>query len=155
MRVNPSVLVVEDEVRMRDVLVRAIESWGMKASGARSGEEALRMMEADPRQIVLLDLNLPAMGGMDLFEKIKVKWPDCQVIVLTGFGDLEAAQKAIHLGVVEFLTKHAPLGELEKALDQARRRLEETTFPPLLEADSSGESDDPEVMKEKELTADG
>jgi len=70
MRVDPKVLVVEDEPRMREVLVRAIESWGMTASGARSGEEALRMMEIELRQIVLLDLNLPAMSGMEVFENI-------------------------------------------------------------------------------------
>jgi len=149
MRVDPKVLVVEDEPRMRDVLVRAIESWGMTASGARSGEEALRMMEIELRQIVLLDLNLPAMSGMEVFENIREKWPQTQVIVLTGFGDLDVAKQAIHLEVVEFLTKPAPLGELEKALDRARRRLEEIAALPIVETENTeaeeGEVGDTEV----------
>jgi DNA-binding NtrC family response regulator len=139
MRVDPKVLVVEDESRMRDVLVRAITSWGINAVGAHSGEEAIRMMTAEPRQIVLLDLNLPAMSGMELFERLKQNWPAIQVIVLTGFGDLDAAKKAIHLDVVEFLTKPAHLGDLELALDRARRRVEEAAQPPSVQVDSSPE----------------
>ena len=125
MREAYTVLVVEDEARMRELLVRAITGWGFKASSARTGEESMRIMESDPRGILLLDLNLPAMGGMDVFEQVRQRWPKTQVIVLTGFGDLEAAKKAIHLDVVEFLTKPCHLGELEQALDRARRRIEE------------------------------
>jgi len=122
---DPHVLVVEDEPRMRDVLLRALEGWGFSASAARTGEEALRMMHFEPRAIVILDLNLPGMDGMECFEQIRQRWPQTQVIILTGFGDLEAARKAIHLDVVEFLTKPCHLGELETALSRARKRLSE------------------------------
>jgi two-component system response regulator RegA len=117
------VLIVEDEARMRDLLVRVFESWQLGAIPARTAEEALRLMEQLPCQIVLLDLNLPNMGGMECFERIRQRWPDTQVIILTGFGDLESARRAIHLDVVEFLTKPAHLGELEGAIDRALRRL--------------------------------
>lgn len=127
---NPQVLVVEDEPRMRDLLTRAISSWGHAASAAATGEEALRIMESRPRQIVILDLNLPAMSGMECFEQIRNRWPQTQVIILTGFGDLESARKAIHLDVVEFLTKPAHLGQLEQAIDRAQRRLEAFKEPP-------------------------
>ena len=83
--------------------------------------------------ILLLDLNLPAMGGMEVLEKVRENWPGTEVIILTGFGDLEAAKKAIHLDVVEFLTKPAHLGELEQAIDRAGKRLDEAataTLPP-------------------------
>jgi DNA-binding NtrC family response regulator len=121
--VDPRVLIVEDEVKMRELLVRAITSWGLETSAARSAEEALRMMDADRRQIAILDLNLPAMSGMECFAQIRQRWPDTQVIVLTGFGDLEAARQAIHLDVVEFLTKPCHLDELEVALGRAKLRL--------------------------------
>ena len=129
MKVNPQILIVDDEPRMRDMLERAVTSWGHKASTARSGEEALRHLKAEPANIILLDLNLPAMSGMELLERIRETHPAIQVIILTGFGDLEAAKKAIHLDVVEFLTKPAHLGELEQALDRARKRLEEIAAP--------------------------
>lgn len=120
---NVGVLIVEDEPRMRELLERAMSSWGLRVDTARSAEEALRLMQTEPRDILLLDLNLPAMGGMDLFELIRRQWPSTQVVILTGFGDLDAARRAIHLDVVEFLTKPCHLGELERAIDRARKRL--------------------------------
>lgn len=122
---DPRILIVEDESRMRELLHRAITSWGLRATVVRGGEDALKQMETEEAHIVILDLNLPGMTGMELFEKVRQNWPDCQVIVLTGFGDLESARKAIHLGVVEFLTKPCHLGELEVAIDRAKRKLVE------------------------------
>src|SRR5882672_6471536 len=133
MKLNPHILIVDDEPRMRDLLHRAITSWGHKASVARSGEEALRVIQQEPPNIILLDLNLPAMSGLEFLERVRETHPATEVIILTGFGDLDAAKKAIPLDVVEFLTKPAHLGELEQAIDRARKRLEETataTLPP-------------------------
>ncbi|HEY8668419.1 MAG TPA: response regulator [Tepidisphaeraceae bacterium] len=129
---NVRVMVVEDEPRLRELLMHALTDWGMAVTGARSGEEALRLAGAEPPQIAVLDLNLPGMGGMECLEQLRQKSPDLQAIVLTGFGDLEAAKKAIHLNVVEFLTKPCHLGDLEVALDRARRRLPER-MPTVLE----------------------
>jgi DNA-binding NtrC family response regulator len=131
----PRVLFVEDEARMRDLLVRAITSWGFEVAAAKTGEEALRMMEASPRQILLLDLNLPAMSGMEVFQRVRERWPETQVIILTGFGDLDSARRAIHLDVVEFLTKPCHLGELERAIDRANRRIAATEGLPTVDPD--------------------
>jgi DNA-binding NtrC family response regulator len=142
------VLIVEDETRMRELLVRAIQGWGFRAEGAKSGEEALRIMEAGPRSILLLDLNLPAMGGMEVFEAVRQRWPQTQVIILTGFGDLEAAKQAIHLDVVEFLTKPCHLGELERALDRARRRIEAAKpLPEVMEDEEPGPERPPALVE--------
>ena len=120
---DPRVLIVEDEPRMRELLLRAVTGWGFDAHAARSGEEALRAAVEHPPHIALLDLDLPGIGGLETFQRLREKHPDLQGIVLTGFGSLESAKKAIHLDVVEFLTKPAPLGDLEHALDRAIRRL--------------------------------
>jgi DNA-binding NtrC family response regulator len=120
---TPRVLIVEDESRLRDLLLEEIPDMGFPATAARTGEEAKRLMQADPHEIMLLDLRLPIMGGMDLFEHVRTTWPTTQVVILTGFGDLEAAKRAIHLDVVDFLSKPCRLAELEKALDRARRRI--------------------------------
>ena len=150
-RHKPAVLFVEDEARMRDLLVRAIGSWGFDVAAAKSGEEALRMMEASPRQILLLDLNLPAMSGMDVFQRVRERWPETQVIILTGFGDLDSARRAIHLDVVEFLTKPCHLGELERAIDRANRRIAAAEGLPRIEPDPEADSaqvDEPEQHAE-------
>ena len=95
---------------------------GYESSGARTAEEGLRLMSESLRQIVLLDLNLPVMSGMECLDKIHQQWPLTSVIIMTGFGDLESAQKAIRLGVIDFLTKPCHLGDIERALGMARRK---------------------------------
>lgn len=122
-RPNVRVLVVEDEPRMRELLQRALVNWGFEAAVARSGEEAIRLSASDPADIVVLDLNLPGMDGMELLKHLRERSSGIQAIVLTGFASVEAARQAVHLDVVEFLTKPCHLGELEKALDRALRKL--------------------------------
>jgi DNA-binding NtrC family response regulator len=117
------VMVVEDEPRLRELLVRAMSQWGFTVSAARSGEEALRLAEASVPEISVLDLNLPGMDGLECLRKLRDRAPRVQGIVLTGFASVESARQAVHLEVVEFLTKPAHLGELEQALDRAMRRL--------------------------------
>ena len=116
------VLIVEDESHLRDLLAEVVPEMGFPATAVRSAEEALRIMQNDPHDILILDLQLPVMGGMDFFERVRQEWPNSQVIVLTGFGDLASAQRAIRLDVVEFLSKPCHLCDVEQALDRARRR---------------------------------
>lgn len=117
------VMVVDDEPRMRELLVRALTQWGFGVSSARSGEEALRLAETSGPEIVVLDLNLPGMDGLECFKRMREKLSRVQGIVLTGFASVESARQAVHLELVEFLTKPCHLGELETALDRAMRRL--------------------------------
>jgi DNA-binding NtrC family response regulator len=120
---RPRVLIVEDESRLRELLVDVIPDMGFSATAVRSAEEASRMMETDPAEIVMLDLQLPVMGGMDFFERLHQNWPQTQVIIMTGFGDLESARRAIRLDVVDFLSKPFHLRDVEVSLDRARKRI--------------------------------
>lgn len=87
------------------------------------------MMRDRPRGVMIIDLNLPGIQGLDLFEQVRRGWPATQVIVLTGFGDLDTAQQAIRLDVVDFLTKPTHLGELEQSLSRAWQRIDTATPP--------------------------
>lgn len=148
---RPDVLVVDDEQRLREVLMRGIVQMGFVCDGAGSGEEALRMLRAKPCGVAIIDLNLPGIQGMELFEQVRRGWPATQVIVLTGFGDLDTAQQAIRLDVVDFLTKPTHLGELEQALFRAWQRIDSATppeetvkLPPrTLEADARSDEAEP------------
>lgn len=115
------VLIVEDERRLRDVLASGISEMDFQTSTARCGEDAVRIMEDSLHDIVLLDLNLPGMDGLETLRIIHERWPEVAAIILTGYGDLDAARSAIRMDVVDFLTKPASLGDLETALDRARR----------------------------------
>jgi len=136
------VLVVDDEGRLRDVLTRAIASWGFQVAGARSGEEALRLMQQSKFDLSIVDLNLPGISGIELFEKFRAIHPEHQVIVLTGFGNLEAARAAIRLDVVDFLEKPCPLGELEKSLHRATQRLVRPAHPAMENLPPDPQSDE-------------
>ncbi|MBI1338421.1 MAG: response regulator [Phycisphaera sp.] len=124
-----SVLVVEDEPRLRDLVVRAVRDMELTVTGVANAESALSEMARQPAGIVVLDLMLPGMDGMALFEVIHKRWPGTRVIILTAFGDLETAQRSIRLGVVDFLRKPCSLGELEAALSRALSRVDPVEHP--------------------------
>lgn len=116
------VMIVEDEPRLREMLGRAIREMDFQTEQAATAEAALEAITDHPVDIAICDLSLPGMDGLELCRRIRAGWPETQLIVLTGHGDLEAARTAIHLDVVEFLTKPCPLADIEVALDRALRR---------------------------------
>jgi DNA-binding NtrC family response regulator len=116
------VLVVEDGRRLREMLVDAVGFMGMEPEGAPTAEAAVEMLDRNLYTTAILDLNLPGMGGLELCEIIRQRWPHVQIIVLTAFGNLEAARRAIRLDVVDFLTKPCGMNDLEIALGRARQR---------------------------------
>jgi len=120
------VLVVEDESRLRDLLQRALTGWGFEAASTRTGEEAARLCDSQAFDITILDLNLPGIDGLETLRRLRTRVPHLQAIVLTGFASIDAAKEAVHLDVVEFLTKPCHLGEVEQALDRALRRMAPT-----------------------------
>jgi DNA-binding NtrC family response regulator len=156
------VLIVEDEVRLREMLTRAVQEMGFTPTAAGNAEAALRLLDGRAFDILVVDLNLPGIGGLEFLEQARARWPATQAIILTGFGDLEAAKQAIRLDVADFLTKPAPLGELEKALDRARnRRLQfgsaEAPRPHLPDraAEAGDEEDDEEPVAPEKAAAGG
>lgn len=129
------VLIVEDEDRLRAGLMRALPSMGFAPVEAASAEAAIIQMEQHSCDVLLVDLKLPGMSGMDFFETVRGRWPHAQVIVVTGYGDLDAAKRAVHLDAVEFLTKPVTLAELEKAIGRAcQRRHEVGRLRPVIQA---------------------
>ncbi|MGA2498682.1 MAG: response regulator, partial [Tepidisphaeraceae bacterium] len=113
------------------MLTTVVHEMLFRCTSVGSAEAALRHLEQKPADIIMLDLNLPGMNGMELFNIIRKRWPEIRVIVLTGFGDLAAAKQAIHLDVVDFLTKPAALKDIELALTRAREKRLENWQPAL------------------------
>ncbi|HEY2588420.1 MAG TPA: response regulator [Tepidisphaeraceae bacterium] len=152
------VLVVEDESRLRDMLVRAIREMGFEPAGAPTAEHATRLMEQQWHPVVVVDLNLPGASGMDFLRNARQRWPQTQAVILTGFGDLESARAAIHLDVADFLTKPCGLGDMEIALDRAFERLRalapEGLDPELEPPDETDAHDDDEEVQGDDNPAD-
>ena len=148
------VMIVEDQPRLRQMLQRAVEEMELRCEAVGSAEEAMRQLEQDVPCVLLLDLNLPGMSGLDFFEQARRRWPHIQGIVLTGYGDLDAAKRAIHLDICEFLTKPCSLADLEQALDRSVRRARAAKLaaasPPALFGGAVDEGE-PEVLKLNEV----
>jgi len=78
------VLLVDDEEEFASALAERLNMRGIRTLTASRGEDALRMLESDPPQVVLLDIMMPGMGGKEIFERIRLEHPDISVIFLSG-----------------------------------------------------------------------
>lgn len=116
-------LLVDDEEGIRTVLALLLADMGCAVRTAASGAEALSMVRADPPAVVLTDVRMPGMDGIDLLRAVKAEFPGVEVLVLTGHGDMELAVSSLRFGAGDFLTKPVAPEALEVALDRARQRM--------------------------------
>ncbi|WP_447601773.1 sigma-54-dependent transcriptional regulator [Nitrospira sp. Nam80] len=140
MNSNIQILIVDDEVNIRGALITMLEKRGYGVRGAGSVGEAMERLGEAPVDLVITDLKMPGAGGMELLQRIKERWPDTQVVVMTAYGSIDTAVEAMRLGAYDYLMK--PLDRnrfplvVEKALErhalasenkQLRDRLETRT----------------------------
>ncbi len=132
-------LVVDDEKTQRETLRTVLESWGHQVKEAPDGGTALSMLEGNPIDIILTDLRMPGISGLDLLAAARKSRPDIDVIVMTAYGSIEGAVQAMKDGAVDFISKPIDLDQLEivlrRTLDRKqlvrenrvlKRRLEES-----------------------------
>jgi len=141
MPTDTRVLVVENDVRLRNALAELIRSWGYEAESAPDGQQALEKISSFDPVLVVSDLRMPVMGGMDLLKQVRETRPGINFIMLTGHASIDEAVEATKLGAFNFLEK--PLNpqrlqvelrnclerqESERQLEVARRRLRDLGF---------------------------
>ena len=119
MNEKANILIVDDEEVVRLSHLRSLEGSDCQARAAEDGRQALQVMEQDPADVILLDLRMPGLDGMDVLKTIKQRWPDSEVVVITGYPCIDTAKQAVRLGAFNYLTK--PLGpdEVMKAANDA------------------------------------
>jgi DNA-binding NtrC family response regulator len=100
-----NVLIVDDEKNIRLTLSQVLEVLNIAADTAASGEEALQKLQEKPFQLMLLDLKLPGMDGLEVLRRLTDEYPDLMVIMITAYGTIESAVEAMRLGAVDFLQK--------------------------------------------------
>jgi two-component system, NtrC family, response regulator AtoC len=118
-----SILVVDDEPAMRLLLSSVLKEEGHDVTAAASGEEALQLIAKRHFHLVLTDLKMPGISGLELLEHVKRDDPGTAVIILTAFGTVEGAVEAMRMGAVHYLLK--PLSNPEELRLSVRRVLEE------------------------------
>jgi DNA-binding NtrC family response regulator len=123
------VLIVDDEPRLRTLLLELVRDQGCACDVAVSAEQAMAILRRTPPDVLLLDLNLPGASGLEFLQQLRASGWHGQVIVISAFGNLASAQRAIDLDVCAFLSKPFDLAAVEQALERARQRLEPTSLP--------------------------
>jgi CheY-like chemotaxis protein len=111
-RPNAKVLVVDDEEVVRRSHLRVLTSVSCDVEAVNDGEQALAAMEAKPYDLVLLDLRMPGIDGMMVLRTMKERWPESEVIVITGYPSFESAKEAVRLGAFQYLAKPLAPGEV-------------------------------------------
>jgi len=114
-----NILVVDDQHSIRHFLGKALEDEGHDVSTAASGEEGLGIFEQKPIDAVILDLKLPGMSGMEVLEQIKSKSKDTIVIMITAYGEISSAVKAMKKGAFDYITKPIDIDHLILSLNRA------------------------------------
>ncbi|MCL4492737.1 MAG: sigma-54 dependent transcriptional regulator [Nitrospirae bacterium] len=109
---NFKILVAEDEDITLKHLVYSLQKEGYTVSGARNGREALESVEKDHFDVLVTDVKMPEMNGIELLEKVKERNPEVEVLVVTGFGSIGSAVDAMRKGAFDYITKPFDLDEL-------------------------------------------
>ncbi len=129
------ILVIEDDRKMRDGLVEILKDEGYKVESAENGQSGLDKLKKKDFDIVLTDLMMPVVGGMEVLREIKRTKPKTSVIIITAFGTIENAVDAIKVGASDYITKPFKIDEIQTKI---RKVLAETEFekvPTLLDSD--------------------
>ena len=114
------VLLVDDEEEFVETLAERMRTRGMDVSTSNSGVNALQLVEDEDFDVVVLDLKMPGIDGLDALKRIKRRRPDIQVVLLTGYATVEKGVEAIKEGALEFLEKPVDLSSLTDAIHKAK-----------------------------------
>lgn len=102
------VLIVDDDETVRTAFRRSLEGMSCAVAAARDGEEALQTMEQSPFDVILLDMRMPGQDGLSVLRTIKQKWPESEVVIITGYPTVDTAKQAVQLGAFDYVAK--PVG---------------------------------------------
>ena len=127
MKPRAHILVVDDEINIRGALVTMLEKKGHQVRGVATAEEGLAQLEAAPAELVITDLRMPGIGGMEFLCRLKAAWPDTEVVVMTAYGSIDTAVEAMRYGAYDYLTKPIDRERFPIVVDKALERHTLTT----------------------------
>lgn len=117
------ILLVDDEQDIREVLNLSLSDLGYVVLEAQNGEEALEIFKAAQPPIVLTDIKMPGMDGIELLQRVKRENPETEVIMITGHGDMDLAIESLKHEATDFITKPINVSVLEIALQRAKEKI--------------------------------
>jgi DNA-binding NtrC family response regulator len=99
------ILIVDDDEVVRRSYLRSLESISCNIESASDGDQALQTMAQKPFDVVLLDMRMPGKDGMAVLRTIKQKWPESEVVIITGYPSVDNAKEAVRLGAYDYMSK--------------------------------------------------
>ena len=117
---SEKVLLVDDEEEFVETLAERMRTRGMEVSTTGSGSEALDRVDEEDFDVVVLDLKMPGIDGLEALRRIKRRRPDIQVVLLTGYATVEKGVEAIKEGALEFLEKPVDISSLTDTILKAK-----------------------------------
>ena len=127
--ITRQILVVDDEATIRTGITQVLERQGMQVAAAATGQEALEILAARPLGIVLLDIKLPDLDGVEILKHIRLEHPDTEVIMITGYPTIQGAVECIRHGAMDYLVKPFRLDDLEVLIATAQDLLTKKYTP--------------------------
>lgn len=116
------VLIVDDEEELVSALGERLNLRGFQAAWATTGADALAYLQGTPCDVVVLDVKMPGLSGLELMMRIKAEHPRLQVILLTGHSSTHDAERGMQLGAFDYLMKPVKIDELVRVLQTAAAR---------------------------------
>lgn len=115
------ILVVDDELFVRELLLEFLSAQGYDVSLADSGEKAVELMQTQPADLVLVDLKMPGINGIEALRQIKKIAPDVRAIIMTGYPTIESSIEALRHGAYDYVIKPFKLDDLKSSIERALR----------------------------------
>ncbi len=122
---KPTILIVDDEKEIRNLFQDFLTQEGYKVFTASDGGEAISLGKQNRFDLALLDIKMPGMDGIEVFQKLKKLKMNMQVIILTGYGTLRTAKEAMRLGAYDYLTKPIDLWLVKSIIQEVLERKKE------------------------------
>ena len=119
---HTKVLLVDDEVEFASALAERLQMRDYDVKTASNGLEAMALFHGSPPDIVILDLRIPGMDGLEILKNIKIFDPTIEVLILTGHGDVESVAEGMKNGAFEYIMKPIDIGELTSKIDMAMKK---------------------------------
>jgi DNA-binding NtrC family response regulator len=118
---TPRVLLVDDEPGLVSAVVQRLKLRHIYASGVTSGLDALRKAEEEAFDVAILDVRMPDIGGLDMLDQFREKYPHMEIVLMSGHGSSENAKEGVRLGAFEYLQKPVEIDDLVAVIQRAVR----------------------------------
>ncbi len=117
------ILVVDDNKELREILEEYLKSEGHNVEGSANGRDALERYEKSPFDLIITDLNMPEISGMELIKTIRKESKDTEFVIITGYASMDSAVEAVKMGAFDYIVKPFRMEELHVVVKNARDKV--------------------------------